>query len=104
MCIAWIRNKRLHRAWPVAGFAFGMASFFGWFLIANELLEAFDSGEATESSEAFLSYLIFSATVDILLVQLLLVSPCVVLAIKLVIYHFGKLGSPEHAAIGPRSR
>jgi hypothetical protein len=72
MCVSWVRNVRLPRLWPALGVVFGSASFLPWALVGPELFPG--QGTAT----------IFMR------VQLIVVMPCVLLALWLIKFHWGK--------------
>jgi hypothetical protein len=75
MSIAWIRNTRLPRAWPIAGIFLSLASFLIWPFTNSDLRETFGPEIA------------ISVTLQFLITQLVVVSPCIVLAIKLLFFH-----------------
>lgn len=86
MSIFWIRDLRLPRIWPGLGVAFGASSFLAWYLFGkgSSLGDEYQSTVAT-----------------VVLMQALLVLPCLVLALWLVRFHWnsGRSG----AIVGKRA-
>lgn len=69
MSVAWIADFRLHRAWPIVGVLLGIGSFV--------LLPFTSKSVSFTNSE-------LTVLLEFLSIQLVLVSPCVLLAVWLV--------------------
>lgn len=88
MSIAWIRDIRLSRVWPVAGLVTGIGSFLVWPLVAVK-----------QSSLSGMDGVAVSATGTLMAVQVVLVAPSLLLAIWLVRFHWNKTASNVQSAI-----
>lgn len=76
MTVAWVRDRKLPRLWPVSGTLAGLGSFMLWPLLA------------VESGSFALDAAVTVQTVGTLVtIQFVLVSPCILLAVWLVRFH-----------------
>ena len=77
MCGAWVVDLRLHRVWPILGGFFGFLSFA--VVILYSLWKPEVSGSTVSSMDLALSLLLY---------ELLLLSPCVLLGVWLMRFHW----------------
>lgn len=78
MTVAWIRDRKLSRVWPVVGTVAGVSSFLVWALLAVKdavVLGVDDTAVNTASAGTLTA------------IQAALVAPCILLAVWLVRFH-----------------
>jgi hypothetical protein len=75
MTVAWVRNNKLSRVWPVVGTLAGIGSFLIWPFVAAEKAVLFSVNIAAKTSLTFMA------------IQAVLVAPCILLVISLVRFH-----------------
>lgn len=76
MSVAWVRGNRLSRIWPKVGLAAGIGSFLVWPALAIKVPLLLGPAIAAASAGMLMA------------VQVVLVAPCLVLAIWLVRFHW----------------
>lgn len=77
MSITWIKGKRLGRLWAIGGTLAGLASFFVW----PAFFVSYPAPRLMEETEIL-------TAINLMGIQFLLVSPCFLLAIWLVRFHW----------------
>ena len=79
MSIAWIKGKRLGPVWVIGGTLAGISSFIVWHALSMSM-----------PMPAFMAEAAALATMKLMKTQLILVSPCFLLALWLIRFHWRK--------------
>lgn len=81
MTVAWIRDRKLPRVWPVVGTIAGVSSFLVWALLAVKDAVVFGVDDTAVNAVNAASAGTLTA------IQAALVAPCILLAVWLVRFH-----------------
>ncbi len=78
MTVAWIRDRKLPRVWPVVGTVAGVSSFLVWALLAVKDAVVFGVDDTAVNA---------ASAGTLTAIQAALVAPCILLAVWLVRFH-----------------
>lgn len=78
MTVAWIRDRKLPRVWPVVGTIAGVSSFLAWALLAVKDAVVFGVDDTAVNA---------ASAGTLTAIQAALVAPCILLAVWLVRFH-----------------